>query len=138
MLIQSDTRFYIVAVIILCALTVGAVVGAIAFGNSNTQTLVTAVTALMTPVITGLLAAGLHSMQTSIDGRMADLVQATAEKEHVKGLVEGLIVNPKTNVTSEDLAQRIPLPVKTDLDKIKQEVQLQEGPALNRRMDDNK
>jgi uncharacterized membrane protein len=101
----ANMRIYVTLSVIVCSITVAAVV-ILAIVQPNNTAAIATIIGLTTPITMTLLAAGLHGMSTSLDGRMTQLLQATAEKEHVKGVVEGLVANPKTNITEDDIPMR--------------------------------
>lgn len=103
----SLSKFCILGAIYVCVLTVIAVVALAIFQPVNTASAITTVIGITSPIITGLLAFGVHGLVTAVDGRVTQLIEATAEKEHVKGAIEGLAANPKTNVTMADVAPGI-------------------------------
>lgn len=105
--IAADTslaKFAILGAIVVYLMTVVAVVVLSLFQPPNTASNIITVIGITSPLGTALLAYGIHGLVTAVDGRVTQLIQATAEKEHAKGAIEGLAVNPSVNVTSDDLA----------------------------------
>lgn len=115
----NQTTLLVWVIVALSVLTVGGVVVVTVLEPQNTSA-IPVIISLMTPILTALLAYAIHSMSTAINGRMTELIHATAEKEHVKGIVQGLIVNPNTALQASDL----PVEHAKDLEKIKDEVRL--------------
>lgn len=93
----SGARFYIVATVVCCALTVGAVLTITLLQPGNTQA-VTVVVALMTPVIMALLAGAANGALQVLDGHQSKLLSAIAGKERAEGYAEGLQQNPDINL----------------------------------------
>lgn len=98
----QPAKFFIAGAIVLCAITVAAVVLLAVLQPTNTMAIPTVI-GVTSPIIMALVAAGLHNVAASINGRMTQLLESEKEKEHVKGVVEGLVVNPKTNVEPADI-----------------------------------
>jgi hypothetical protein len=97
----ASTQRFVLWAVMTCIVTVVAVC-VVAFSQSpNALQIIATIIGVTTPVTLGLLGAGLNGMSTSIDGRMTQLLQATAEKERVKGQLDGLVANPNTNITEE-------------------------------------
>lgn len=93
----STVKVFVVSVLFLALLTIAAVV-TLSIMVPNNNTIITIVIGITSPLMIALLGAGLQGMASSVDGKMAQLLEATAEKERLRGLVEGLKVNPLTNV----------------------------------------
>lgn len=105
----NQTKMLVVIILALCILTVTGVVLVTVLQPQNT-TAADLIKDLMTPILMGLLAYALHSMSTSINGRMTQLIQATelkgqakAKEEHVTGFVQGLAVNPNAALQPSDV-----------------------------------
>jgi len=93
----STVKLYVTGAVVMAAMTIGGVLGAVALAPNN-PTIIPTIVGITSPIILALLGGGLHGMAVSIDGKMSQLLRATAEKEHAKGLIEGLKENPKTNI----------------------------------------
>lgn len=94
----SAAKFFILAAIYLSTITVTAVV-ILNVALPNNTTAPTSIVTFTTPLIMGLMAAGLHGMLTVVDGKMSRLLEATADKEHLAGYVDGLKENPKIPIS---------------------------------------
>jgi hypothetical protein len=99
---SSTVRIYVVATVVLCAMAVAAVVLLAVLRPGDTASIATVV-GIVTPITVALLAGSQNAMNASIDGRMTQLLHATAEKEKIKGLVEGLTHNPNSPITEDDV-----------------------------------
>lgn len=54
------------------------------------------------PLVLGMMAAAQQAQAVVTDGRLTQLIQATAEKEHAKGMIAGLQENPGVNITAPE------------------------------------
>jgi hypothetical protein len=98
---SKNARFCIVCAIVVSIVTaIGVVVLALLQPDTTAIPIVIGIT---TPVITALIGAGFHGGLSAIDGRMTQLLNVSAKAEHSQGVVEGLAINPKTNVSAEDV-----------------------------------
>lgn len=93
----SNMKFFVGSAIFLSVTTVVAVVTVTALVPGNTS-IVTTIVGITTPITMALLAAGLHGLSVTIDGKMSQLLEATAQKERLGGIIEGLKENPKVNL----------------------------------------
>lgn len=100
---SSSVRLIVGGAIFVCVITVVAVVIVAAMQPPNALQVIGTILGVTTPVTLGLLGAGLNGMSASIDGRMTQLLQVTAEKERMTGMVDGLSVNPNVPLTEADL-----------------------------------
>jgi hypothetical protein len=98
----SNARLYLVAAIFLSAITVVAVLIVLVAQIMTGQELQTKglyiLIGITAPMITGLLGGAGIGVLSVLDGHQAQLMRAIAEKEHAKGLIEGLKENPNTNI----------------------------------------
>lgn len=101
-LATNQTKLLAVIIIALSAVTVGGVV-VIASLRPENASAINVIVALMTPLLGSLLAVAIHSMATSLDGRMTQLLKTTAGKEHAAGFVQGLAVNPNAALQPTDV-----------------------------------
>lgn len=99
----SAAKWYLIAAIILSLGTVAAVVAIVVAQILMGKPLETAsiyiVIGITAPVITMLLAAAGLGVVNTLDGNQHQLMRAIGEKEHAKGVVEGLRENPNTNIS---------------------------------------
>lgn len=102
----TQTKLLAWVIVTLSVITVTGVVVVAVLVPQNTSA-VSVIIGLMTPLLTALLAFAIHSMSASIDGRMTQLLEATAQKEHVKGIVQGLAVNPNAALQPSDLPEDV-------------------------------
>lgn len=93
----SSSRFYTLAAIGLSMFTVVAVVVLVVFQPQNPGA-ITTVIGITAPLILGLMGAGNIGIYKVLDGHQSQLMAAIAEKERVKGHLEGLRENPNTNI----------------------------------------
>lgn len=99
----SASRLYLISAIVLSIVTVGAVLVVIVAQIIAGKPLETGglyiIITITAPIIMGLLsAAGIGVLQV-LDGHQAQLMRAVGEKEHAKGVIEGLKENPQTNIS---------------------------------------
>lgn len=94
----ETVRFYVTCAIVVAALTMSAVLVVAILVPENTSVIATII-GISSPLLLALIAAGFHAQSVSINGKLAQLIKATAEKEHMKGIVEGLQENPKINIS---------------------------------------
>lgn len=95
--VASTMKFFVGSAIFLCMVTVIAVVVVITL-VPNPTVYVAMIIGITTPITTALLAAGLQGVALTIDGKMSQLLEATAQKERLSGVIEGLKENPKVNL----------------------------------------
>lgn len=129
-LVSSQTslpKFCVVSAISISFLNVIAFVTISLLQPPNAEKLSDGVSKILSAIAAALIGVGIHGSLTAVDGLKTELVQAVGEKEHAKGALEGLAVNPKTNVALEDLAPNI-------LDRRKNGTT--EAPAFERRKTD--
>lgn len=93
----STVKFYIISAIVLSIFTAACAVALAIFAPANTTTM-TIIIGFTLPTITALIGAGLYGTVTHINGRMTQLIQTTAQKERLQGVLEGLKENPNTNI----------------------------------------
>lgn len=95
----ATVKMYVIAVIVMAGMTIAAVVAVAVFMPApQSASVITAIIGVTAPIILALLAGGQHGMATAMDGKLSQIVRATAEKERALGVVEGLKENPKTNI----------------------------------------
>lgn len=96
----SNVRLFVIGAILMCVITVVAVVLLSVLVPMNTA-VISVVIGITTPISMALLAAGLHGIAVNVDGKMTQLIDMTAKKERLQGLVEGLAENPTVNLTKD-------------------------------------
>lgn len=94
----TAVRFYVLAAVATALMTVAAVVLLAVLVPDNTSVIATVI-GITSPIILSLIAFGQRSIAVSIDGKMSQLLRATAEKERAQGLIQGLRENPETNIS---------------------------------------
>lgn len=94
---SETVRFYVTCAIVVATLTITAVLVVAILVPDNTGVVATII-GITSPLLLALIAAGFHAQAVSINGKLSQLIKATAEKEHMKGVVEGLKENPRTNI----------------------------------------
>lgn len=99
----NDAKLCLRAGIALSFVNVIAVIAIAMWHPPDAQKLTDDIYKIMSPTITALIAFGIHGSLTALDGLKTELVEAVGEKEHAKGVVEGLVVNPKTNIAPADV-----------------------------------
>lgn len=110
---SSNVRLFVLGAIFTCVFTVVAVVYLSIKAPTNTAA-ITTVLGITTPIMIGLLGAGIHGIATNVDGRLTQLIEMTAQKEHLQGLVEGLVENPGVNLTDKPPVLSSPPPKRSD------------------------
>lgn len=94
----ANIKLYVGSAIVLSIVTASCAVCLAIFAPANTATMTT-ILSFMIPTITALIGAGIYGTAVHINGRVTQLLHTTAEKERLKGLVEGLKENPNTNIS---------------------------------------
>lgn len=94
----STAKLYVIGTLVASVMTLGSVLFLYIKAPDNPGAPL-AVISIMFPVISALLSGALHGVAIGLDGINTQLLQATAEKERAKGVLDGLQANPNTNVT---------------------------------------
>lgn len=91
----ATVRLYVIAVVVMAMTTIAAVVAVAVFmPAAQSANVITAIIGVTAPIILALLAGGQHSMSVAMDGKLSQIVRATAERERARGVIEGLKDNP--------------------------------------------
>lgn len=100
----ANVKLYVMAALGFAALTIiGVLFAAYALPSPTNTTVVTTIIGVMSPFILSLLGGALHGVAVGLDGQRSLLLRAVGEKERAEGLLVGLTVNPKTNVSESDI-----------------------------------
>lgn len=99
----SASKWYLIAAMVLSLATVAAVMAILLAQTLMKQPLETAgvylVMSITAPVIASLLAAAGIGVVNVLDGYQNQLMRAIGEKEHAKGVIEGLKENKDVNIS---------------------------------------
>ena len=84
---MSNVKLYIGGAIVVCVIT-GVLVTIIAVIRPENTAMVNILVGVLTPVIMGLMAAGLQGIHRGVDGRLSQLLKSTAEASRMHGRAE--------------------------------------------------
>lgn len=98
----TTVRYYVNGIIVVVALAFIAAVVLAVYAPDADSTMI-AVMGLATSVCIGLFGKAILNIAVAQDGQKAQLVRLVAQKERAEGTLDGLGLNPKVNVSEEDV-----------------------------------
>lgn len=101
---RSAVQWIVAGVMFVATVTIGAVTLVTLYAaEDRQQAVIVQIMAFATPIIAMLLGGGLLKFATVTDGKLSLLLEAKEERARADGLLKGMAVNPKVNVTEADL-----------------------------------
>lgn len=98
----DNVRFYVNGVIIVVAFAFIAAVVLAIFAPEQQSTMF-AVMGLATSICIGLFGKAILNVAIAQDGQKSQLVRLVARSERAEGALDGMALNPRVNVTEEDV-----------------------------------